>query len=295
MPPAPKMSMEEKIKEAKRKAEEMKAKMLAKKAAKEEAAASGQVSKPVVHDTSNDNFIPGEHNVILIDWDDTLFPTSAWKGRIGDGVEHPLRASKVEALSEAISGFITELQKFGEVKIVTHACKSWFDKSAHVLQPATRALLENLPARYRDSYGQKYMHSKPKGEKYQTDIGSQVDNYAEWYKTDMFFHFISEKKQPRKWDETHLPEKVALPQQVLVIGDGSAELRGFHELGKQRDLYASQPGHAAVANVGLKGVFLKDGPSYDELLLQLRWATANVQSRLLPAGDARTMMFDLTG
>jgi len=36
----------------------------------------------------------------------------------------------------------------------------------------------------------------------------------------------------------------------------------------QASLYASRPGHAAVANVGLRGLFYKDSPSFDELLLQ---------------------------
>ena len=30
----------------------------------------------------------------------------------------------------------------------------------------------------------------------------------------MFFHFISEKVLPRKWDETYLQDRVELPRQV---------------------------------------------------------------------------------
>ena len=281
----------EKVAAAKRKAEEMKARALAKRAAKE--AGGAAAASPA--DLRDEIFIPGEHNLVLVDWDDTLFPTSAWKARIAADAEHPLRESKVRALSEAISDFVRTLQRFGDVKIVTHGCKGWYEKSSAVLLPETKALLDSLPARYRDSYGDKYMKPKPKGQKYMTDIGSEVDNYAEWYKTDMFFLFISEKKKARNWDETHLPEKVVLPRQVLVIGDGSAEKRSYDELGNQARLYASRPGHAAVANVGLKGVFYKDGPSFDELLLQLRWARSNVQSEFLPASDSRTRMWDLTG
>ena len=224
-------------------------------------------------------FLPGEHSVILIDWDDTLFPTSVWKGRIGPDAERPLRASKVATISAAIRDFVRTLQAHGEVKIVTHGTRGWFEKSSAVLTTETRELLGSLPARYaeiisprsylgvvnvvsrrgstyggahlsrryRDSFGAKYMTKK--GAPYITDIGSKVDNYAEWYKCDMFFQFISERKQARKWDETHLGEKVILPKQVLVIGDGSAEKRSYDELGNQAKLYASRPGHAAVANV----------------------------------------------
>jgi len=181
------------------------------------------------------------------------------------------------------------------VKIVTHGCKSWYEKSSAVLRPETKALLDTLPARYRDSHGHKYMTKKPAGHRYVTDIGSEVENYAEWYKTDMFFHFVSERKLARRWDETHMPERVQLPRQVLVIGDGSAEKRSYDELGNQARLYATRPGHAAVANVGLKGVFYKDRPSFEELLLQVRWASANVQTTFLPAGDVKTKLWDLTG
>ena len=72
-------------------------------------------------------------------------------------------------------------------------------------------------------------------------------------------------RKERKWDETHLHEQVTLPRQVLIIGDGQAEKRSYDEHGNQARIYASRPGHSAVAQVGLKGVFLKDGPSFDEV------------------------------
>mmetsp|Transcript_22817 Transcript_22817/g.37810 ORF Transcript_22817/g.37810 Transcript_22817/m.37810 type:complete len:400 (+) Transcript_22817:50-1249(+) len=290
---APKtLTHEEKIQGAKRKAEEMKAKALAKRAAWEAAQAA---APPRTTDPQDEKFLLGEHNLVLIDWDDTLFPTSDWKNRIQESAARPPRADKIQALSEAISTFIRKLKQFGEVKIVTHGTKSWYEHSSKVLLPETKALLDTLDHRYRDSHGQKYMRQKPAGEKYTTDIGVQVDNYGEWFKTDQFFYFISEKKAPKKWDEAHLPEKVLLPRQVLIIGDGQAEKRSYDEHGNQARVYASQPGHAAVAHVGLKGVFLKDGPSYDELVLQMRWATAHVESTFLPPSDFRTMLWDLTG
>ena len=168
------------IAEARAKAEEMKAKAAAKRAAKEAAAASG-AAPPVAVDSGADAFLIGEHNLILIDWDDTLFPTSAWKHRLEDG---SLRASKIATLSEAISNLIKTLQQFGDVKIVTHGTKGWFQQSSKVLLPDTKALLDGLDHRYRDSHGGKYMRKNPSGQKYTTDIGVQVDNYGEWFKTD---------------------------------------------------------------------------------------------------------------
>ena len=279
-----------KIEAAKRKAQEMKAAAAAKRAAKEAQVAAAGAPPPA--QTSAALFDVGERNVVLVDWDDTLFPTSAWKNRLDGDAAHPLRESKVAELSTAITTLITTLQKFGDVKIVTHGVKGWYEKSSQALAPGAKAVLDALPARYRDSYGQKYMHKK--AGKYTTVIGTECDNYGEWYKTDMFFEFISEQKQPRKWDETHLPEKVTLPQQVLVIGDGSAEKRSYDELGNQRDLYAKRPGHAPVAQVGLKGVFLKAEPSSDELIVQLKWMAANVEQFLQKATASQTKVWDLT-
>ena len=105
---------------------------------------------------------------------------------------------------------------------------------------------------------------------------------------------LSEKKKVRKWDETHLPPQVTLPRQVLIIGDGQAEKRSYDEHGNQARIYAGRPGHEAVAQVLLKGLFLKDGPSFEELVLQMRWAAAHVASTILPAGSFRALMWDLT-
>jgi hypothetical protein len=94
---------------------------------------------------------------------------------------------------------VRELQKAGDVKIVTHGTSKWYAHSSSILLPETRALLdavrrcqsnsgpegprarslsircsaEQLPHRYRDSGDGKYMHKKPGG-KYITDIGVQV-------------------------------------------------------------------------------------------------------------------------
>ena len=42
-----------------------------------------------------------------------------------------------------------------------------------------------------------------------------------------------------EFSSEHLYDKVELPRQVLVIGDGSAEKRSYDELGNQAPLYAS--------------------------------------------------------
>ena len=141
----------EKIAAAKRKAEEMKAKAAAKRAAKEAAdaagASGGTAEADGTVDSKDERFVPGEHNLILVDWDDTLFPTSSWKKRLEPDAAQPLRESKVASLSEAICNFVRTLQRFGDVKIVTHGTRGWYEKSSAVLLPEARTLLDSLPAR----------------------------------------------------------------------------------------------------------------------------------------------------
>ena len=162
------LSLQQK-KDAAKRAQEMKDKAAAKRKAREDAGGASVAAH------ADEKFILGEHNLILIDWDDTLFPTTAWRDRMK---ENPPRASKIQALCEAISGFITTLQKFGTVKIITHGTSGWFAQSSALLLPETKALLYSLDHRYRDSHGGKYMKQKPSGQKYTTDIGVQVDNYV---------------------------------------------------------------------------------------------------------------------
>lgn len=209
----------EKIAAARRKAEEMKAAAAAKRLAHAKRRQEGDAAA-IADDSKHEIFVPGEHSVVLIDWDDTLFPTSAWKDRVREGASPPSER-KVQLLSQAISGFIRTLQQSGEVKIVTHACKGWYEKSSAVLLPETKALLDSLPARYRDSYGSKYMKPKPAGHKYMTTIGSEVDNYAEWYKTDMFFSFISEKKQAAAPTARPAAPAAALPSRPAPLPAGA--------------------------------------------------------------------------
>ena len=183
----PVISHAEKIAAAKRKATEMKAAAEAKKAAREQqemeqgGGASAAATETMATDsTAAFRFQPGEHTLILIDWDDTLFPTSAWKDRVHDGATDQLKKHKVEALSATIVEFVRTLQQHGDVKIVTHGTSGWFELSSKVLSPEAKSLLDSLDHRYRDSKGGKYTKKKPRGLKYTTNIGVEVDDWGEW-------------------------------------------------------------------------------------------------------------------
>jgi hypothetical protein len=197
---------EEKIRAAKRKAEEMKRAAAERRAARE-AAGAGPAATPA----QDELFALGEENLTLIDWDDTMFPTSAWKNRVKEDASHPPSAGKVQALSQAVSELIRTLQRFGAVKIVTHGTKGWFEMSSRVLLPETKALLDSLDHRYRDSYGGKYEKKQPAGQKYATEIGVLVDSRGQWFKTDMFFHFVTERKTKRAWDQRESNSQSPVP------------------------------------------------------------------------------------
>ena len=100
--------------------------------------------------SSDDEYAGPSQVLLFLDWDDTLFPTSAWKERIKEGSQHPPRASQVRTLSDAIGNLIRTLQQHAEVKLVTHGTKSWYEHSSSVLVPEVKALLDTLDHRYRD-------------------------------------------------------------------------------------------------------------------------------------------------
>lgn len=84
--------------------------------------------------------------IIILDWDDTLFPTS-WviKNNINLlSKKHVDIYTKIfTKLDGAIFNLLKSLEKYGTVMLVTNALPSWVYISAKVL-PKTQSLLENI-------------------------------------------------------------------------------------------------------------------------------------------------------
>lgn len=84
--------------------------------------------------------------LIILDWDDTLFPTS-WTISKNIDLTNPLMRKKYTQnfnnLDIRLSSLLTVLQNYGTIVIVTNAMHEWIGLSSSVL-PRTTRILQNI-------------------------------------------------------------------------------------------------------------------------------------------------------
>ena len=71
------------------------------------------------------------HNILVLDWDDTLFPTSF----IRKGLLSIFDIDRIKKLENIVITLIKRLQKLGKVYIVTNASYIWFFYTAKIFYP----------------------------------------------------------------------------------------------------------------------------------------------------------------
>lgn len=95
---------------------------------------------------STDTDIKKENTLFILDWDDTLFPTSWVTKNNVDIVNSESRDRYIEhfkILDRTLSSFLKNIQKYGKVIIVTNAMTEWVKISSIVL-PHTYHILKNI-------------------------------------------------------------------------------------------------------------------------------------------------------
>jgi hypothetical protein len=84
--------------------------------------------------------------VTIIDWDDTLFPTT-WVLESGINLTDPISRLKnikhFELLDERVSSTLREIMKCGTVVIITNAMPEWVQLSSSIL-PKTKSYLRKI-------------------------------------------------------------------------------------------------------------------------------------------------------
>lgn len=84
-------------------------------------------------------------HLIILDWDDTLFPTTHLKTEIAeDSALENLTSSKkssLESLESAAVSLIRTALQLGEVKIVTNANMKWVDRTCSRFMPYLRGIV----------------------------------------------------------------------------------------------------------------------------------------------------------
>lgn len=104
--------------------------------------------------------ISTQNTLIILDWDDTLFPTSwTMKNTINLLIKNNYN-SYFDDLDTVLSIFLKNLQKYGTVVIITNALSQWI-KISSIKLPKTYVLLKNIEiisARQNHSYKTTSMH-----------------------------------------------------------------------------------------------------------------------------------------
>jgi len=103
--------------------------------------------------------------IILIDYDDTLLPTTFLE-ESGFSIYSPPRADSsisndLKTLDDEIVNFFTICRKYGKPVILTNAEKQWVLKSSEVYLPKTNKILASLEIHSaREKYSKKYKNAK---------------------------------------------------------------------------------------------------------------------------------------
>ena len=165
---------------------------------------------------SSSDFEQTTRKLILIDWDDTLNPSS-WCMRNGILTVRPPRRDEVNALSTLATKVLRTLNdcmELGHVVIVTNAEAGWVELSARFLMPEVHKKLKQIPVISARSNFQKNYRDSPTT--WKSLAFSQV--IAEWV----------EKIENRM--DTH---SFSVPFQVVSIGDSSHERKALFRVHSQ--------------------------------------------------------------
>jgi hypothetical protein len=177
----------------------------------------------------NNNIITSENTLIILDWDNTLFPTS-WLMKNKIDLRDPEVGNKhivfFDELDSTLSQLLAKLLSFGKVVIVTNATLEWLDISSRVL-PRTRHMFNKIKL---VSARQRY---RPKS-----------NNMMDWKKMAFKEYILSDKKV---WN-------------IISIGDAEYEYRALI------DLYNIKINNRPKL---LKSIKLVDHPSNETLIDQL--------------------------
>jgi hypothetical protein len=103
---------------------------------------------------------------IVVDWDDTLFPTSWVTNNNIDLTSNTTYSVIFSELDNTVYNLLNIMKKYGRVIIVTNASMSWFNTSSYILPKTNKFIKENIPVySARDIYSSEYPNDQNKWKK----------------------------------------------------------------------------------------------------------------------------------
>lgn len=200
--------------------------------------------------------LPLTNTLILLDWDDTLLPSS-WLIQNGVNSQHITPSTKLpssiihachEQLDSMVHNFLVEVMKYGTPMIITSANKEWVELSCQLFLPHTFSLLSSI------------------------EIISARSQYATVYPTS------SHRWKIEVFHEILFPsftvkETMHEYQHVLSIGDGNGEREALHTMKSlSADFYA-------------KSIKFLTQPTFQQLQSQLKLMTKHLKEFCLQNND----------
>lgn len=179
------------------------------------------------------------NTLIILDWDDTLFPSS-WvaDNSINNLLDPSVRIKynkKFKEIDRLVSSLLTKAMSLGKTLIITNAMPTWVQLSGSLLRE-TNKIIKNIPViSARKDHG-------------------HIKNMKEWKKLSFLQEF---KKHVKKRNITN----------IISIGDAAYEYKALV------NLYNHQERHYDRL---LKSIQLKRYPSFDTLSEQLSLMNNNI-------------------
>ena len=186
------------------------------------------------------------NNLVLIDWDDTLFPTS-WIVKNSIDLTNKTTQHKYitlfSKLDNILYNFLNKSLKYANIVIITNAVKKWVELTLVMLPNTQKLMKTNVPiVSARDLYKPQYPH-----------------NMVEWKRKT--FQSVCQK---------HFTDKKF--QNIISIGDAEYEFLATVELYD----------NLAHSNKKLlKTVRLFSDPSFDSLINQIQMLTKSIEQIIM--------------
>lgn len=207
--------------------------------------------KPVYN--KNDLHIDGKNTLIIIDWDDTLYPTS-WAVENNVDLTDPKSRYRYikhfEKLDDYLSSTLEYMMTLGDVIIITNAMPEWINLSSGVLPKTKKSLnaIDVVSAR----------------ERYQSKT-----KMSEW-KKNTFVDEVTRRSKKRKYNN------------ILSLGDAEFEYNALINLYKHNDL----------PHKYLKAIKFIRSADYATLLEQIKMIRQNI-SHICSLTRHVDVMFDV--
>lgn len=172
--------------------------------------------------------------LIILDWDDTLFPTS-WV--MGKGINISNTRTKerhihyFKRLDELLYRLLKRFMKYGKVVVVTNAMTKWVIASSEILPNTQQVIMENIEV----------ISAR---ERYQKKVPHDMYKWKKWtFEKEVMEYFMGRHKV----------------ENIISVGDAEYEFRALTEL------YENFKKKKRI----LKAIRLLSSPTYESLIDQL--------------------------